>query len=149
MEHSLEFRRIELPRDRGVCETFRRDSFACSFKDPERFERECGKDGSSYIDWLTTRMAEFPAGFLYVWRNGDIMLGRGRESARTFLRENPTVMEEITRKILEPRNLLHLLGSATSSQAPEPASAPAETEAPASRKRRTSAASAASANNES
>jgi recombination protein RecA len=37
---------------------------------------------------------------------GDIRLGQGRENAKQFLRDNPALVEELTRKILEKRGLL-------------------------------------------
>src|SRR5207245_3671680 len=37
---------------------------------------------------------------------GEIRLGQGRENAKQFLRDNPALTEEITRKILEKRGLL-------------------------------------------
>ena len=37
---------------------------------------------------------------------GDMRLGQGRENAKQFLRENPELMDEISRKILEKRGLL-------------------------------------------
>jgi recombination protein RecA len=41
------------------------------------------------------------------WINyGDVRLGQGRENAKQYLRDNPAVMEEITRKILEKRGLV-------------------------------------------
>jgi recombination protein RecA len=41
------------------------------------------------------------------WINyGDIRLGQGRENAKQYLRDNPTLMDEITRKVLEKRGLL-------------------------------------------
>ncbi|MBI3409224.1 MAG: recombinase RecA [Planctomycetes bacterium] len=36
---------------------------------------------------------------------GDMRLGQGRENAKQFLRDNPALMEEITKKILEKRGL--------------------------------------------
>jgi recombination protein RecA len=41
------------------------------------------------------------------WINyGDMRLGQGRENAKQYLRENPALVEEITRKVLEKRGLL-------------------------------------------
>ena len=41
------------------------------------------------------------------WINyGDLRLGQGRENAKQYLRENPALVEEITKKILEKRGLL-------------------------------------------
>src|SRR2546423_11974283 len=37
---------------------------------------------------------------------GDIRLGQGRENAKQYLRDNPPLVEEITRRILEKRGLL-------------------------------------------
>lgn len=46
------------------------------------------------------------------WFNyGDTRLGQGRENAKQFLRDNPQIVEEITRKILAKRNALHGLPS--------------------------------------
>jgi ribosomal protein S18 acetylase RimI-like enzyme len=73
MEQSLQFHTINLPRDASVCASFRRDSYACSFTDPERFAKDCGNDGERYLDWLAVRVAEFPVGFIHVWRNGQIV----------------------------------------------------------------------------
>ena len=40
------------------------------------------------------------------WLNyGELRLGQGRENAKQYLRDNPALMEEITRKILEKRGL--------------------------------------------
>jgi recombination protein RecA len=39
-------------------------------------------------------------------RYGNIQLGQGRENAKTFLRDNPDLCKEITRKILEINGLL-------------------------------------------
>jgi recombination protein RecA len=41
------------------------------------------------------------------WINyGDVRLGQGRENAKQYLRDNPALVEEITRKILEKRGLI-------------------------------------------
>ncbi len=41
------------------------------------------------------------------WVNyGELRLGQGRENAKQYLRDNPAVAEEITRKILEKRGLI-------------------------------------------
>jgi recombination protein RecA len=41
------------------------------------------------------------------WLNyGEIRLGQGRENAKQFLRDNPALVEEITRKVLEKRGLV-------------------------------------------
>src|SRR3989440_3088751 len=37
---------------------------------------------------------------------GDMRLGQGRENAKQYLRDNPTLVEELTRKVLEKRGLL-------------------------------------------
>jgi ribosomal protein S18 acetylase RimI-like enzyme len=67
------FLQIQMPRDANTCVKFRRDSYACSFSDPERFDRECGRDGDLYLDWLSARIKEFPEGFVHVWRMGEIV----------------------------------------------------------------------------
>jgi recombination protein RecA len=45
---------------------------------------------------------------------GDMRLGQGRENAKQYLRENPALTDEITRKILEKRGL-----AAAAAPAPE------------------------------
>jgi len=41
------------------------------------------------------------------WINyGDMRLGQGRENAKQYLRDNPALVEEITRKVLEKRGLV-------------------------------------------
>jgi recombination protein RecA len=37
---------------------------------------------------------------------GEIRLGQGRENAKQYLRDNPALVEEITRKVLEKRGLV-------------------------------------------
>jgi recombination protein RecA len=71
------------------------------------------------------------------WLNyGEMRLGQGRENAKQYLRDNPAVMEELTRKILEKRNLV-AGAPANNGEATEAAPAKAE---PAPRGRRQSAA---------
>jgi recombination protein RecA len=42
------------------------------------------------------------------WLNyGEIRLGQGRENEKQYLRDNPTLMEEISRRVLEKRGLLN------------------------------------------
>jgi recombination protein RecA len=59
---------------------------------------------------------------------GDVRLGQGRENAKQYLRDNPPLVEEITRKVLEKRGLLagpapaavESNGEATAVTKPEP-----------------------------
>jgi recombination protein RecA len=68
------------------------------------------------------------------WHNyGEIRLGNGRENAKQYLRENPTLADEISRKVLEKRGLAVAAAPAeTNGVAAEPVATPT---APASRKR--------------
>ncbi len=59
---------------------------------------------------------------------GEVRLGQGRENSKQFLRENPALVEEITRRILEKRGLLNnppqtaeANGEPASGAKPEPA----------------------------
>jgi recombination protein RecA len=67
------------------------------------------------------------------WFNyGEIRLGQGAENVKQYLRDNPVLMEELTRKILEKRGLAGAVGAPASNGAPaavaeEPA-APAKPE---------------------
>jgi recombination protein RecA len=57
------------------------------------------------------------------WFNyGDMRLGQGKENAKQFLKENPALVEEITRKILEKRGLTGNLaaGAGENGMAAEP-----------------------------
>jgi recombination protein RecA len=69
---------------------------------------------------------------------GETRLGQGRENAKQFLRDNPALMEEISKKVLEKRGLLPPAPQAVNGQAPEP---PAKPE-PAPRRGRQPAAAA-------
>jgi recombination protein RecA len=67
------------------------------------------------------------------WLNyGSTRLGNGRENAKQFLRDNPALVEEITRKVLEKRGLTGAAGqtaeapAAVNGQAEEPPAAPPE-----------------------
>jgi recombination protein RecA len=64
------------------------------------------------------------------WINyGEVRLGQGRENAKQFLRDNPALVEEISKKILEKRGLV---GGPTGTPAENgQAAEPAKAEAPA------------------
>jgi recombination protein RecA len=74
---------------------------------------------------------------------GEVRLGNSRENAKQFLRDNPTLVDEISRKVLEKRGLLSpTTGSAADNGQVTEAAAPAEPEAsPKSSRRRSAAAS--------
>src|SRR5437899_4687050 len=62
---------------------------------------------------------------------GDLRLGQGRENAKQYLRDNPALIEEITKKVLEKRGLLAGAngGPPTSNgEAPEPPAKPEKNE---------------------
>ncbi len=43
------------------------------------------------------------------WVNyGDLRLGQGAENAKKYLRENPAVLEELTKKVLAKRGMLNV-----------------------------------------
>src|SRR5207249_103410 len=52
---------------------------------------------------------------------GEMRLGQGRENAKQYLRDNPALVEEITRKVLEKRGLLGVPAGnpANNGEAPE------------------------------
>jgi recombination protein RecA len=55
------------------------------------------------------------------WLNyGEMRLGQGREKAKQYLRENPALVEEISRKILEKRGLQVAPAAGNNGDAPEP-----------------------------
>jgi recombination protein RecA len=52
------------------------------------------------------------------WINyGDLRLGQGRENAKQYLRDNPALVDELTRKILEKRGLVAAAASASGMEA--------------------------------
>jgi recombination protein RecA len=55
---------------------------------------------------------------------GDLRLGQGRENAKQYLRDNPALVDEISRKILEKRGLLVPAKAAENGQAAEPVAKP-------------------------
>jgi recombination protein RecA len=65
------------------------------------------------------------------WLNyGEIRLGQGKEKAKDFLRENPALVEEITRKVLEKRGMSAVLKAPSATPSvpePEPAPVPEKT----------------------
>lgn len=60
---------------------------------------------------------------------GEVRLGASREKSKDFLRENPAIMEEISRKVLEKRGLLGPTGAA-SDNGKLPEAPPAKAEKP-------------------
>src|SRR5437899_798631 len=55
------------------------------------------------------------------WVNyGEIRLGQGRENAKQYLRDNPALMEEIGRKVLEKRGLVPAAATPETNGQPEP-----------------------------
>ncbi|HZT78688.1 MAG TPA: recombinase RecA, partial [Gemmataceae bacterium] len=57
---------------------------------------------------------------------GDMRLGQGRENVKQYLRDNPALTEEISRKVLEKRGLLGPAGVAEENgEAEEPPKEPA------------------------
>lgn len=74
------------------------------------------------------------------WFNyGEIRLGQGSENVKQYLRDNPALVEEITRKVLDKRGLLTPPRPELNGTAPEP-EAPAKAEAPSRAKRQPAAA---------
>jgi recombination protein RecA len=72
---------------------------------------------------------------------GEIRLGNGRENVKQYLRDNPALVEEISRKILEKRGLLPPVASAADNGTVEETPAPAEAETATKGSRRRAAAS--------
>ncbi len=64
------------------------------------------------------------------WLNyGEVRLGQGRENAKQYLRENPALVEEITKKVLDKRGVEvgSLPSAGTNGEAPEPPTKPEPT----------------------
>ncbi len=72
------------------------------------------------------------------WVNyGDIRLGQGQENAKKYLRENPALMEELTKKVLDKRGLSNTAGAPPPAPVEEEAE---ETPAPTNNHRKRAAA---------
>jgi recombination protein RecA len=72
------------------------------------------------------------------WHNyGEVRLGNGRENAKQFLRDNPQLADEISRRILEKRGLVVPSSAEANGVAVEP---PAKSEQPPTRRRQAAAA---------
>ncbi len=71
---------------------------------------------------------------------GELKLGNGRENVKQYLRDNPALMDEISRKILEKRGLLSPTGSAADNGQVEEAPASAEPDSASKGPRRRAAA---------
>jgi recombination protein RecA len=70
---------------------------------------------------------------------GDIRLGNSRENAKQFLRDNPALVDEISRKILEKRGLVPAAGAAEDNGKAEETPAASEPEASTKSSRRRAA----------
>lgn len=78
------------------------------------------------------------------WINyGDMRLGQGRENAKNYLRDNPAVMEEITRKLLQKKGLVLTADGGYATDVSAPLQIPAPVMSKAAKK---AAAAAAAAN---
>lgn len=60
----MEFKEIDIKKDRDIVTEFRRDSFAVSFEDASGFDKE------DYLLWLDEKIKDFPKGFVLVVEDG-------------------------------------------------------------------------------
>jgi recombination protein RecA len=76
------------------------------------------------------------------WLNyGEVRLGQGKENAKQYLRDNPALVEEISRKVLEKRGLMVPTGQAAENgQAAEEPVAPSKPEPTTGRRRQAASA---------
>jgi recombination protein RecA len=71
---------------------------------------------------------------------GDLRLGQGRENAKQYLRDNPPLVEEISKKILEKRGLLNNAPTGAPEENGQPPEAKAEPKKESSSRRQAAAA---------
>jgi recombination protein RecA len=101
------------------------------------YESGVSREGDVLILGQEDKIIDKKGSYLYY---GEIGLGQGAEKAKDYLRENPELMTEITRRVLEKRNLLNpMTNVAEETEDEEP---PEEIAAPTPRKGRAAAASA-------
>jgi recombination protein RecA len=103
-----------------------KNKVAAPFKQAEfdlMFDRGISREGDLLDLGIDDKIIEKSG----AWINyGEIRLGQGRENAKQYLRDNPALMEEITKKILEKRGLTMGLGTpASNGEMPEPKPEPA------------------------
>lgn len=60
----LQFRTIDLEKEKDDAIRFRQDSFAVSFGDAASF------DEGTYLEWLQENVMEFPSGFVFAEKDG-------------------------------------------------------------------------------
>jgi recombination protein RecA len=84
------------------------------------YESGISREGDVLILGQEDKIVEKKGNWLYY---GEIGLGNGMEKAKDYLRENPTLLDEITHRILEKRNLLNpeLVETGDSEEEEEPA----------------------------
>lgn len=67
----IEFRKIDLERDIGLCIEFREDAFRESFPDSDDWKAHWNE--VEYRSWLPGRAKQYPDGFLHIWRDETII----------------------------------------------------------------------------
>ncbi|MFM7149614.1 MAG: hypothetical protein ACKO23_07205, partial [Gemmataceae bacterium] len=67
------------------------------------YDSGISREGDVLLLAQEDRIVEKKGNWLYY---GEVGLGNGSEKAKEFLRENPSVMDEITKRVLEKRKLL-------------------------------------------
>jgi ribosomal protein S18 acetylase RimI-like enzyme len=82
----LEFREIDVERDRDVCIKFRADSFAASFGSEDGFFAEAGPECQSYLDDLREKNRDLRGSCAHAWLDGRIVgqveIRRDRDDGR-------------------------------------------------------------------
>jgi recombination protein RecA len=101
------------------------------------YETGVSREGDVLILGQEDKIIEKKGNWLYY---GDVGLGNGSEKAKEYLRENPALLEEITNRILEKRNLLNPTLAEQADDDEEPPEEVAAAPAPAPRKGRQAAA---------
>jgi recombination protein RecA len=90
------------------------------------FDSGISKEGDLLTLGMEDKLVEKKGNWLYY---GDVGLGNGSEKAKEYLRENPALAEEITRKVLDKRGLLNAAlvpdnGTADDKEEPEEVTPP-------------------------
>lgn len=69
----LEFKEINVDRDRALCIRFRADSFVVSFGSADRFFAEAGPGGQDYLNGLRHKNLQIPGSCAHGWLDGRIV----------------------------------------------------------------------------
>ncbi len=70
---NLQFKPVQLDKDKDACIRFREDSFVVSFGNANKFHEEDGLGAERYIDWLKSKISKDPNSVVHLFENDKII----------------------------------------------------------------------------